>query len=928
MARSRLDRTTRVLLLLLLLLAGLGYAWGLTRYQAYDDEGGYLYAAWRIAEGEAPYRDFLTPQLPGFLYPGALISWLSDGSVLCLRASMILLVLLAGLAGFLLLHALAGRRAAFFALLLFASQHQIYFAARFFRPEAGMLFWGVVGYGLFALAHRRSSRGLMALAGIALGLSTMTKLFGGLMAAGLGLWVVIRVWQASHRREAIGLYGWFVAGYLLLVGGCVALFSLLAPGFVGAVLGHHLQQGAGTPLVEVVLKALSMYWEFGRTQPVYTLLALWGLVVAWRRRRSLGLALACQVATAVVFVGMTRDVQLRHLTYLAPTLAALAGIGLDGLAERLSPRGWARAVGVVGVAALVGLALYPEQRLNASVGGWEEQDTSRWVAYLQEITTPTDYVMSDYPGINFAARRLTTPLGAGLSEGATDSGQITGRDLIDEIEAYDVQVVLLNVGPGAHHLVSLVDYAEWKQYVQTHLALVDRQNYDARPIEIYVREDLWPGEITNYDFGHALALTGYQWQVAAAEPRQNLEVLIRWHALAALPSDYSASLQLYDDQGHQWGLGSKELADMDAETYLGDDNIEVAVLRPTSQWPVGETSLQVHELPIDIATPPGTYRVKLRVHPADRWDGLPVLDASSRREGYDVDLGTVTVLPPSEPHAEDELPIHTHVEQAMAPGIELLGISPVPETVLPGDAIELSLWWRCLDADLANDLLQLELLGESGSAGRQTEPIGGSAPSICWQEGDLLRQQIRLTVDREAAPGTYALRASLQRGDQTSAGAVLATVSVAPYARQFDEPLRMRATSFCFGDGIEVVGSHPTSASGGSDHFPKVTLYWHALETMDVSYTVSVRIADITGRIVAQQDRIPGDGAWPTTAWLPGEYVADTYTLEEPVEFAPGTYQVVIVWYDLETGVQLDVTASPGAKADANGAVIAQFDVR
>jgi len=718
--------------------------------------------------------------------------------------------------------------------------------------------------------------------------------------------------------------GWFAVGYLALVAGVVGVYSALEPGFLGAVVGHHLGQGAGTPWKEVVRKALSMYWEAVRTQPVYTLLAVAGLAVAYAKKPALAVALACQVASALVFMGMTRDLQLRHLTYLVPTLAALGGVGLDGLAERIPARGWGRALGVGTLLFLAGLALYPEHQRNLTVGRWREEDTPRWAAYLSEITDPSDYVLSDYPGINVAARRRTTPLGAGLSEGATESGQITGRDLIQEIEAYDVQVVLLNVGPGAHHFVNLVDYAEWKQYVQTHFHLVGRLLYDSRPIEVYTREDHWPGEITEYDFGHVLALTGYQWEVAQAEPGQNLSVLVRWQALAALPVDLNASLRLVDAEGHRWGLGSKALVDMDAETLLSDDNIETAVLRPSSQWPAGETSLQVHELPVDPATPPGRYQVVARVHPAERWTGLPVLSADGHRLGYDVDLGTVTVLPASEPCDVDALPIHTRLGLALAPGIELVGVSPVPEHVLPGDTIELSLWWRCVEPEACDHRLRLDL-GEAGAAGHASGPVAGSTGSGVWRPGDVLRQQIRLRVERDIAPGRYALRASLDPGDAGSSPALLGTVTVDDYVRQFRESVLPRAASLRFGQSIELVGYYARSSSRVTDRSPRLILHWRALRPMDVSYTVSVRITDVTGRIVAQEDRIPGDGAWPTTAWLPGEYVTDVYRLDESLELPPGRYQVAVVWYDLETGVELDITWPSGETA--KGGIIAQFDV-
>ena len=49
------------------------YSRHLTSWLVNDDEGSYLYAAWRLALGERPYRDFLTPQLPAFLLPGGAV---------------------------------------------------------------------------------------------------------------------------------------------------------------------------------------------------------------------------------------------------------------------------------------------------------------------------------------------------------------------------------------------------------------------------------------------------------------------------------------------------------------------------------------------------------------------------------------------------------------------------------------------------------------------------------------------------------------------------------------------------------------------------------------------------------------------------------------------------------------------------------------
>ena len=63
-----------------------------------DDEGSYLYAAWRMSLGERPYRDFLTPQLPVFLLPGGWLMGITGASVHAARLLAVGLTMTAGIA--------------------------------------------------------------------------------------------------------------------------------------------------------------------------------------------------------------------------------------------------------------------------------------------------------------------------------------------------------------------------------------------------------------------------------------------------------------------------------------------------------------------------------------------------------------------------------------------------------------------------------------------------------------------------------------------------------------------------------------------------------------------------------------------------------------------------------------------------------------
>jgi hypothetical protein len=62
--------------------------------------------------------------------------------------------------------------------------------------------------------------------------------------------------------------------------------------------------------------------------------------------------------------------------------------------------------------------------------------------------------------------------------------------------------------------------------------------------------------------------------------------------------------------------------------------------------------------------------------------------------------------------------------------------------------------------------------------------------------------------------------------------------------------------------------------------------------------TVSVRLIDETGWLLAQQDAKPSQGARPTSWWEPGWALRDVYYLTLPAETSPGTAALDILLYD------------------------------
>jgi len=916
--------------LALLILGAVYYLDRIAQWLAYDDEGGYLYAAWRISTGELPYRDFLTPKLPAFLYPGALVLKLSDNSGFALRALSALLTLGAVALLYLTLRRLWSDRVALLAMIPCLIQRDFFWAARFFRPEAPMLFWDALGLYLFVCSYPSRQRWGLAASGIAFALATLANLFGLLPLLGCFLFLAARAWRGRAWGQEVRSALWMGVPCALLGGLAVGLFLLLAPNFLSAVLGHHLRQGRQLTPWQMVLKGLKLYWDYCRAQPILMFLALIGAIRSLRGRHRLASIFVWQFPTALAFLLLSRELQARHLVYLVPSLAALTAIGLDPLwgSRRLGWRALAWRGGLITL--LLGAALYPSWRENRRVAALWERDTQRLATYIQAHTGSDDYVLSDYPGLNFFARRKTTPLAAGISRGAVKSGQIMGRDLMGEIQAYKVQMVILNVAQGAHQLVNLRDYPAFKQYVQTHFHLAGRTIRDSRLLELYHRQDLWPGEIVEVNLDDKLRLSGFQWTRAEAPPGKDLQVEMRWQSTQAMQADYLVTLTLRDGSGHLWGLGSKRLNDVDAQTYWDERGLEQAVLIPTSQWPVAETTVEAFELPVDLATPPGQYTVLVRVHPMAVWEGLPIRSTGAAVFGFDYPLGRVRVLPASQPLSTEALEIARPHRADFGRGIRLLGWDVFTTDARPGDRLHLSLFWQAQRSTQVDYVARLWLIDELGQFGGEVyaTPAGAQYPTSQWRAGEILRGQYDLTVDAATPAGTYSLMLNLfDESEQPLriSDLKLGTITVTGRQRLFELPAAVQHPMQAeLGGLVRFLGYDlPQREMSPGDALP-LTLYWQAVRRMDTSYTVFTHLLDEHNRIWGQQDNLPLQGTYPTTGWLPGEVIVDEYQIPVRDDAPPGCYQIEVGLYDAATGLRLPVVDSTDQTLLGNHLLLAE----
>lgn len=105
-----------------------------------------------------------------------------------------------------------------------------------------------------------------------------------------------------------------------------------------------------------------------------------------------------------------------------------------------------------------------------------------------------------------------------------------------------------------------------------------------------------------------------------------------------------------------------------------------------------------------------------------------------------------------------------------------------------------------------------------------------------------------------------------------------------------------------------------------------VTLYYRANGADKGNYTRFLHLYDAGQGMAAQQDGPPQGGVNPTSAWLPGEVIADRVELLIPAGVAPGDYTLYAGFYDSTNGTRLPLVDG-GQPLPDNRAVLTTITV-
>jgi hypothetical protein len=264
------------------------------------------------------------------------------------------------------------------------------------------------------------------------------------------------------------------------------------------------------------------------------------------------------------------------------------------------------------------------------------------------------------------------------------------------------------------------------------------------------------------------------------------------------------------------------------------------------------------------------------IHYADVYPGPAVQPPLSLTPGLDA-----PVLP--RPIGFRPLSVYGHIGQPLTVDVLWLAEEPLPT------------------APSVVTLQPLDTLNSSRQAhqpGPMADRTGSQAPPILAEgQGRLTRLADDLIVSRHH----LATPADLERGTYTLwlDGQPLGEIEF----RHFQTPPGLpQVEDTIFEQQIALTGFQFTPA----DDYVSLTIAWQARQTPLPDYTVFAQLLETeTDQRMAGVDTQPLAGQAPTSRWLKGEVIIDTYQITLPPDFPAGFYKLIVGWYKPETGQRL-----------------------
>jgi hypothetical protein len=210
-------------------------------------------------------------------------------------------------------------------------------------------------------------------------------------------------------------------------------------------------------------------------------------------------------------------------------------------------------------------------------------------------------------------------------------------------------------------------------------------------------------------------------------------------------------------------------------------------------------------------------------------------------------------------------------------------------------------------------------------AAQESVPVDGGYPTTLWARGEIVRDQRDLVIAANVPGDEYHLVVGLYHAASGERLRVkrwllnvgqlftLGTISVQGRPVTFERPQGIQHPKEArLGEHVALIGYGLSAESTSPGSTLTLTLYWQALGPISQSYKVFTHLLGPDGEIWGQKDDLPGGGSLPTSGWVEGEYLVDSYPILLKHDAPDGEYIIAIGMYEESKGVRLPAFDAQG----------------
>jgi hypothetical protein len=258
-------------------------------------------------------------------------------------------------------------------------------------------------------------------------------------------------------------------------------------------------------------------------------------------------------------------------------------------------------------------------------------------------------------------------------------------------------------------------------------------------------------------FGDRITLLDVDVAETRAMAGSTISLTLHWQTQAVMTTSYTVFVHLLDGEGN---------------LVAQSDSVPGGGAHPTTNWLPGETVDDPHQLVLPDILATGRYELLAGLY--DTNSGARLLTRSGEST---VPLATVDVQ--GIPH---------RVGEDLGEFATLLGFDLANDRLVPGDTVEMTLYWRARAATTTSYAVSVQVFGDNKTivAQADTVPGGGAFPTTNWRPGEVIADRYTIQLPANLPPGAYQVvmglydpvsgtRLSTSIGDQS---VVLATLQV------------------------------------------------------------------------------------------------------------------------------------------------------